>query len=218
MLQLVMRQRKRQAPDPIVIFGPRSGTSYLNRVLNQHPRHPGEAISTKSVRNGTSDSGNRSSSRAGRRNRHRDEQWDDELLPAMDGRRAWHFPQADGGHNIPISLDSIGSDAVSGLERLQASGGELPSRAEFRLLVARGSPVFPPARGRSLPPNLGRRPLSDLPARRKRTEDLVAVPNDRVGRKEDDALVEAVPAVTMPAEEMRAGLQIWRGLRWKGVE
>jgi hypothetical protein len=57
---------------------------------------------------------------------------DDQLLPAMDGRRAWHFPQADGGHNIPIGLDAIGSEAVSGLERLQASGGSfliVPSSA-----------------------------------------------------------------------------------------
>jgi hypothetical protein len=64
---------------------------------------------------------------------------DDELVRAMDGRRALHFPQREGGHNIPIKLDAIGSEAVPGLERLQARGGNfllVPSTA-YRWLEER---------------------------------------------------------------------------------
>jgi hypothetical protein len=61
---------------------------------------------------------------------------DNRLLSAMDGRRAWHFPQREGGHNIPLDLDAAGSDVVSGLERLHANGGGfllVPSSAFPRL-------------------------------------------------------------------------------------
>jgi Sulfotransferase family len=48
---------------------------------------------------------------------------DEELIPAMDGRRVLLFPQQEGGDNIPIGLDAIDPDAESGLRTLQASGG-----------------------------------------------------------------------------------------------
>jgi hypothetical protein len=57
---------------------------------------------------------------------------DEELIPAMDGRRVLLFPQQEGGHNVALGLDAIGSDAASGLEELQASGGSfllVPSSA-----------------------------------------------------------------------------------------
>jgi hypothetical protein len=49
---------------------------------------------------------------------------DDELLLAMDGRRAWHFPQREGGHNIAVPLDAVDTEAIAMLEALETRGGD----------------------------------------------------------------------------------------------
>jgi hypothetical protein len=57
---------------------------------------------------------------------------DEELISAMDGRRVLHFPQQEGGHNVPLGLDAIGSHASASLAKLQAGGGNfllVPSSA-----------------------------------------------------------------------------------------